>query len=188
MNDQLIILAFVDGSNARWLLTALYASPIAKFRTELWYYLKVFESSITFPWLILGVLTKYLLVIIKQEERITISVQRPLCRILLNVVDSLILASQVWLLLGQILGKGSLISYRESTGVSATRLGTSHFKKLLSAICRELIRIITHCLCGNLLLTQKNKALGPSDFSLVCRSTQVLKTFWKGCGTLLRAQ
>lgn len=33
LNDQTITLAFVDRSTVKWLLTALYASPIAKFRT-----------------------------------------------------------------------------------------------------------------------------------------------------------
>lgn len=52
VNDQLITVALLPGTKVSWLLTVSYASPMERWRRELWSYLKTFGTTISFSWLL----------------------------------------------------------------------------------------------------------------------------------------
>lgn len=54
LNEQFINLAILSGAKVEWILTALYASLIEKFRRELWSYFYKLGPCITLPWLLVG--------------------------------------------------------------------------------------------------------------------------------------
>lgn len=54
VNDQHASLSVMRGNRASWMLTVIYASPVAKYREELWNDLRQVGLRIQVPWLLVG--------------------------------------------------------------------------------------------------------------------------------------
>lgn len=54
IDDQCVSLAVMKGNQAEWVVSAIYAWPMAKFKEELWKYFKKVGNQINLPWLLIG--------------------------------------------------------------------------------------------------------------------------------------
>lgn len=54
LNDQVISIGVVPGQKIEWVSTAMYVSPLEKYRKERWNYLGQIGPHIQLPWLLLG--------------------------------------------------------------------------------------------------------------------------------------